>query len=265
MARVRLDYDQLAEQYDARYAVRRLTGIATALRHLITRLQARRVLEVGCGTGHWLEELGSSGDLICGVDPSFRMLHHAAGRARSAALLAARANTLPFRPSSFDLIFCVNAIHHFDDPEAFVAHARDRLVQSGALAVVGIDPRLIHSWYLYEYFEGSYQRDLERYPSVGDIVNWMAAAGFSVVEYRVVELSSISLPGRSVLADPFLKKESNSLLALLSDDEYAAGLRRIEAALERAEREGRNVVFASELPFVMITGAQTESVFPTDR
>jgi ubiquinone/menaquinone biosynthesis C-methylase UbiE len=253
--RPRVDYDQLAEKYDARYAVRPLEGIASALRDLVARWQPHRVLEIGCGTGRWLEEIGSRVGLIYGADPSLEMLHQASRRTGSPLLLAARANALPVRRGSFDLIFCVNALHHFDDPQAFVGHAKECLVKTGVLAIVGIDPRLIHKWYLYEYFEGSYERDLLRYPSVGEIVKWMATAGFGGIDIRVVEVSSRSLTGRSVLADPFLNKESNSLLALLSDEEYAAGLRRIEDAVDCAEAEEREIVFQAKLPFVMITGS----------
>lgn len=255
MDRPRLDYNLLAPTYDARYAVRRLDGIASALRDLVARRRPRRVLEVGCGTGRWLEELAPHVHSIYGLDPAAAMLQRALKRTASGIVLAARANALPLRRGTFDLIFCVNAIHHFDDPAAFVEHAKERLVETGALSIVGIDPRLIHKWYLYEYFDGTYERDLLRYPSVGDLVNWMAEAGFARVDYRVVEVSGMSWTNESVLADPFLKKDSNSMLALLSDREYAAGLRRIEAALDAAAAEQRNVVFETELPFLMITGS----------
>lgn len=258
----RLDYDQLAGSYDARYDVRPLHGIAAALRDLVVPNRSQTVLEVGCGTGRWLQEIGSRVDRIYGADPSYGMLQRASRRTSSALLVAARANALPFTPGSFDLVFCVNALHHFDDPKGFVGQAKQLLVFTGVLAIIGIDPRLIQNWYLYEYFEGACERDLRRYPAVGDIVNWMAAAGFDAIEYRVVEVSNTSTSGRSVLADPFLKKDSNSLLALLSDQEYEAGLRRIETALDCAAAQGSQIRFTAELPFVMIAGRQLSAKVP---
>ena len=57
------------------------------------------------------------------------------------------------------------------------------------------------------------------------------------------------LPGTSTVT---ANQDSNSLLALLSDAEYQAGLRRIRAALDCADAEGRVIEFTAELPFVMM-------------
>ena len=68
----------------------------------------------------------------------------------------------------------------------------------------------------------------------------------------VDELNSFIGAAASGIDDP-------GLLALLSDDEYEAGLRRIEAALDRAEADNREIEFAAELPFVMITARQVSA------
>lgn len=247
-----VDYDRLAPTYEKRYSVDPLQGISDALVNLAGRSKAQRILEVGCGTGHWLRELRPHVEALYGADASLGMLR--GGERSTAHLTAALANALPFKDHSFDLIFCVNAVHHFDDVRAFIGQAAELLRRPGALSITGIDPRLIRKWYFYEYFEGTYERDLRRFPSVGDVVNWMAAAGFDSIEYREVERRATSSVGRSVFADPFLNKTSNSQLALLTDAEYAAGLQRIEDAIVRADKEGGQVQFATELPFIMITG-----------
>ncbi len=252
MDNLRVDYDQLAPTYEDRYKVGSLQGIADALLNLVDRCQPHRVLEVGCGTGHWLRELRPHLAALYGIDASFGMLK--AGDPGSANLAAALANSLPFRSHTFDLIFCVNAVHHFDDKHGFVNQVAELLRRPGALSIAGIDPRLIRKWYFYEYFEGTHERDLRRFPATGDIVDWMAGAGFDAIEYRVVEKRTVSLVGRSVFSDPFLKKNSNSQLALLTDAEYAVGLQRIEDAIVEAEKQGRGIHFVSELQFFMITG-----------
>jgi 2-polyprenyl-3-methyl-5-hydroxy-6-metoxy-1,4-benzoquinol methylase len=43
----------------------------------------------------------------------------------------------------FDMICCVNALHHFDNPKAFLVDVAALLDQNGRLAVIGIDPRTI--------------------------------------------------------------------------------------------------------------------------
>jgi ubiquinone/menaquinone biosynthesis C-methylase UbiE len=249
MDRPRVDYDRLAAAYDARYAAEQLAGIGKALADVASRTRAQRVLEVGCGTGRWVAELTTRARFICGADASLGMLSQARAKLATTPLIAARANALPFRSNVFDLVYAVNAIHHFDDPRAFIVDAVRLLTPGGAVAIVGIDPRLICRRYFYEYFEGTYERDLRRFPAVGDLVNWMAAAGLSPIEYRIVERYRQTFRGPAVRSDAFLRKDSNSLLALLTASEYQQGIDRIEAAIG-----GGNVEFTSDIAFLMVAG-----------
>ena len=57
-----------------------------------------------------------------------------------------------------------------------------------------------------------------------------------------------------MLDDPFLRKGSSSQLALLSDQAYAAGLARIDAALDRAEAADSELHFVVDVPLAMISG-----------
>lgn len=253
MDRPRLDYDSLAGTYHARYKKYRLDGIERALMDLVGRYPSAQVLEVGCGTGRWLGALRHLKGSMAGADAFMGMLSQARGLAN---LVQARANALPFRAGSFDVIYTVNAIHHFDDARAFVKDAAALLKSGGTLANIGIDPRAVRRRYPYDYFEGALELDMGRYPSFGQLVDWTSEAGLDDVELRIVDNSGLRYTGRAVLADPFLKKDSNSLLALLSDEVYAAGLRKIEEAVDRAEQRGDIVEFRSDLAFGMVSGVK---------
>ncbi len=61
-------------------------------------------------------------------------------------------------------------------------------------------------------------------------------------------------PGRAVLDDPFLRQGACSQLALLDDEAYAAGLGRIEAALDAAEAAGETLTFRTDLFIAMVVG-----------
>lgn len=245
--KTRVDYNALAENYNRRYQVGPLAGIASAVRELATGRD--RVLEAGCGTGRWLEELGGARQAF-GIDASAGMIRQAGGK--GASLAVSRANELPFAGPRFDLIFSVNAVHHFDDPRAFIAEAYTLLRPGGVLALIGIDPRLLRERrYFYTYFEGTYARDLDRYPSFGDQVQWMVESGFERAEYRIVERTDTGRTGAAVWDDPFLHKDSHSLFALLTDEEYARGRERMRAALQE---NGPELRFRAEVDFAMIAG-----------
>jgi SAM-dependent methyltransferase len=270
----RVDYDRIAPTYNQRFSADcrqsagdSRSGTTEALLDLVHGLGATKgcapyVLEVGCGTGKWLADLRATGARVFGLDLSMGMLRQAR-RKPPLALARGRAEQLPFPAASFDGVYCVNAIHHFDRPRAFIAEACRILRPGGRLAVIGMDPHgRRESWYVYRYFEGVYETDLRRFPSWAEIADWMSAAGCFIrqglaVECRVVDHIYAPKTGRAVLDDPFIRQESCSQLALLSREAYQAGLRRIEAALAEAKAAGETLIFPVDTPLAMISGRFT--------
>jgi ubiquinone/menaquinone biosynthesis C-methylase UbiE len=250
-----VDYDRIAPSYNQRFKDGGTRGTASALRSLAQENNARRILEAGCGTGHWLAGMQSVPAHLYGLDLSSGMLRQAQQRQVPYALVRGRAGQLPFAGDVVDLVTCVNAIHHFQWQQAFVLEAHRLLRPGGALAVVGTDPRAHRQrWYIYDYFAGTYETDLARFPSWGTILDWMAEAGFERIEWRPVEQIVDHKIGRAVLADPFLQKEACSQLALLTDQAYAEGMGRIDAALTAAEAEGRTLTFQTDLFLAALIG-----------
>lgn len=70
----RVNYDDLADEYDHRYAGEQRSGTGEALLPLARAIRPARVLEVGCGTGHWREELAGFVPGCIGLDFSLGML-----------------------------------------------------------------------------------------------------------------------------------------------------------------------------------------------
>jgi ubiquinone/menaquinone biosynthesis C-methylase UbiE len=135
-----INYDEIASAYDERYrGAYRPEGIASKLLDLVHGVGAERVLEVGCGTSHWLGFLQDQAE-VYGMDASFGMLRKAAGLEGRFSLIRGDAQSLPFSNSSFDVIFCVNVLHHFRDPSGFITEAHRLLEKQGALAVIGMNP-----------------------------------------------------------------------------------------------------------------------------
>jgi ubiquinone/menaquinone biosynthesis C-methylase UbiE len=255
MVKKRVNYDAIAPTYNQRFDSGKQENMVSALLSLAKELKAKRILEVGCGTGRWLSDLQSVTGGVYGLDFSAGMLKEAFKRNKFIRLTRGKAGQLPFAEAAFNLVYCVNAIHHFDCPPVFVSEARRLLKPGGKLAVVGMNPHGCRdNWYVYHYFEGIYKTDLDRFPSWGTVLDWMAAAGFAEVKWRVVDHILDHKIGREVLNDPFLQKNACSQLALLSDAAYNAGLRRIETALAEAEAAGQTLVFRSDIYVGMLVG-----------
>ena len=148
-----------------------------------------------------------------------------------------------------------NALHHFEDPRRFFREAVRVLEPGGALAVVGSDPHgRRDKWFCYDYFEVIYEADLTRFPRWETVRQWFAEEGLERVERRDVERVLDSKAGRTVLDHPFLRKESCSQLALLTEEEYRAGLKRTEADLVAAEARGETLMFETDILIGMLAG-----------
>lgn len=248
-----INYDEIADTYDQRYGeAYGPEGIAAALADLSRNIGAESILEVGCGTGHWLNILQTVSQRVYGMDLSLGMLQKAGKRNGTYHLIQGDVQRLPFSDNIFDMVFCVNALHHFPNPSGFVNNVHRLIKQGGTLAVIGMNPHDGRDrWFLYDYFPGTYETDLGRYPSVGAIVEGMIEAGFESVTSRVGERIVDTRMGRDVLPLP---KNFTSQLTLLSPEAYAEGNARIEAALKEAEEEGKIIEFPVDISLHMISG-----------
>lgn len=256
----RVKYDEVSAVYDQRYRSGGPVGIAESLQELACKVKAHRIPEVGCGTGHWLK-LMQNCEIRCGLDYSAGMLDKAKHRDESLRLVRGTATQLPFREGVFDFVFCVHALHHFGDPLAFVHEARCVLRTGGVLAAIGMDPQAEQDqWYLYDYFPGTYETDLVRYPSGDMILHWMKEAGFVACERRIAARIEHDFIGREVLSDPILQKNGTSQLSLLPEDAFAKGMARIREALQLAERRGEEIVFPTHITLPLVVGFVPDAV-----
>jgi ubiquinone/menaquinone biosynthesis C-methylase UbiE len=255
MATRLVNYDEIASTYDQRYSAHHYDGIGTTLLSLTRQVGAEHVLEVGCGTCHWLVELQPAAQWVYGLDLSLSMLQQARQRKEDFPLICGRASQLSFADAAFDLIFCVNAFHHFRRPDGFIREARRLLKAGGALAIIGMDPHEGRDrWYIYDYFAGTYETDLSRFPSGETISQWMIAAGFDKVERGLAERIVHTHVGQEVLQSPIVQKHGTSQLALLTEEAYAAGIGRIEAALRQAGAKRERIEFPVDISLTIVTG-----------
>jgi ubiquinone/menaquinone biosynthesis C-methylase UbiE len=251
-----VNYDSIAAAYDRRYAENDYSGVESALRTFVGPEFSGRVLEVGCGTGHWLQLLREDGIQVTGVDVSGRMLAFARTAAREAALAQGRAEQLPWADQAFERVFCINAFHHFEDKLGFLAEARRVLVPGGQIMTVGLDPHTgADRWYIYEYFEPILAIDKVRYPASQQIREWMNALRFSSVYTSEVQHLPVRLSARAALEGGRLDKGVTSQFAVLSDEQYQRGVERIRRALESAESLGESLYLTADLRLYATIGS----------
>ena len=85
------------------------------LKRLLDRtgdLRSKKVLEIGCGVGRWVDLLTHKGAAYTGVDISQRMVEIARQKAPAVEFFRMPADALGFDSESFDIVFSVTVLHH---------------------------------------------------------------------------------------------------------------------------------------------------------
>lgn len=118
-----LDHKTVREYYDRVYykdaGVERTTSNHyRRLARRFTPWQGRRLLDVACGTGGWLQAATALGACPTGVDISPVALEACRRSLPHAELHCGPAEQLPFSDREFDFISCLGALEHFLNPEA---------------------------------------------------------------------------------------------------------------------------------------------------
>ena len=96
---------------------------------------ARRVLDLGCGTGFFLAELEKLHPGAVGLDISHDMLKVSDRYVPGARLVTGDAERMPFRRGVFDAVFCKGSLHHTRDHVGFLRGCRELLGPQGVLVM----------------------------------------------------------------------------------------------------------------------------------
>lgn len=224
-----MDYDIVAAAYDKRYEAYRFDAVEAILLRFIGDSGGADAAEVGCGTGHWLATLRGRVRTAAGLDLSAEMLQRARMAAPFALVIRGRAENLPWAAGRFHRLFCINALHHFGDADAFMAEARRVLRPGGALLIIGLDPHTrLDQWWIYDYFPAALKADRARYLATATIRRRLEAVGFEPTTELAQHIrSATSFP--VAIERGLVDRRATSQLMVISDGEYQEGLHRLEA------------------------------------
>jgi SAM-dependent methyltransferase len=186
------------------------------------------VLEVGTGPGRLAAALHERGCRVWAVDSSAEMLEQARANAPDqVGLKQARAEELPFKDGWFERAVMRMTVHLLDRPRAF-AELHRVLCPGGRVVIATHDPETFPSGWLARFFPSIAVIDGKRFPSEGQLLDELGAAGFDA---RVERLDQpVALSREQALAK--LRGRAFSTFDLLPEGEYEAGLAGAERELE---------------------------------
>ncbi len=222
------DYDKAAHTYDSH----RTGGgpFLDAILHLAREADARRVLEVGAGTGNNTRAFLEAFDCqVFASEPSAGMLNQGIAKGLGAQWLQAALPHIPLQSHTLDFVFGVYMLHHLNDLRAAFAECR-RVLRRGSAAFVTASPDFIDRHPMNRYFPSFARIDRARFLPVNEVLGALRDAGFA----SVVERTFAAPP--QPIGPEYVERVANrfiSTYSLLPDDEFEAGLKRLRADVKR--------------------------------
>jgi SAM-dependent methyltransferase len=183
------------------------------------------VLDLGAGTGRFSAALAQvCGTTVLACEPSAAMRAAWSVDHPRVALLAGRAEALPFRDNAFDAVWASQVIHHIADLPRFAANLRRLLKPNGHLLIRGgFGPA--DQLPLYRYFPDAWAPGAAVTLSLADIVQVLAEHEVTLVERITVAQVLASTAGE--LIDK-IRLRSLSNIAALPDALFERGRLTLE-------------------------------------
>ena len=132
-------FDRQAWTYDTARFGSHARGLYPVLLEQLAQIPHGSVLDVGCGTGELLREVGLRFPETArtGLDLSANMLAVAREKLGGAVeLVQGDAERLPFADGRFEVLLCNDSFHHYPNPGAAAAEFA-RVLQPGGVLLLG--------------------------------------------------------------------------------------------------------------------------------
>jgi ubiquinone/menaquinone biosynthesis C-methylase UbiE len=147
-ATIRFDFAKIASRYDAWYWTPRGAMYDRLEKRAIDSLlpstsDGGKLLEIGCGTGHFSEHFANKGFAVTGVDIAEPMVAVARQKnIRNGEFQVADAEHLPFTDETFDVAAAVTVLEFVSDPARVVSEMVRCTRKSGGMVILGVLNRL---------------------------------------------------------------------------------------------------------------------------
>ncbi|MCK9299241.1 MAG: methyltransferase domain-containing protein [Methanoculleus sp.] len=137
MKKVQQHYDEIADIYDDRYDGSRGKYYHRHISDHVMSVLPRNgfLLDVGCGTGLFVQRYVEEGGRAFGLDISPGMVRHGRQRCPECGFCVGTADVLPFKDATFDALASLLAFSYVPDPEGMLRECYRVLKPGGRIAV----------------------------------------------------------------------------------------------------------------------------------
>ncbi len=130
-------YDVTADIYDGRYSLEQHRKYRKALENV--DVSGVNVLDVGCGSGLFFDEVTDKASMVVGVDVSKKLLIKATRRvAKNMYVLQADADHLPFKDGTFQAAVSFTVLQNLPKPQRTLQEIKRVTEKGGKIAITGL-------------------------------------------------------------------------------------------------------------------------------
>ncbi len=196
-------YDTIADVYDHHYDQHRGRCYYSHLSGYVMDAlpQNGKLLDIGCGTGLFVERYSEDGRYVVGLDISKKMIEQARTRCRECDYTVGTGEKIPFNDNTFDAISSLLVFSYVRDPEAMLGEAYRVLKPGGAIAICTLGKKLLTRGIpaIYQIGEKMNVQHVvmknfgERYYNRKEMHELFSQAGFSEVQVKWCSFAHIDM------------------------------------------------------------------------
>lgn len=203
MNKVQQHYDEIADIYDDRYDCQRGRCYHRHISDHVMRMLPKGgfLLDLGCGTGLFVERYVEEGGRAVGLDISPGMVRHGRQRCPESEFCVGTAEVLPFQDATFDALASLLAFSYVPDPEAMLAESYRVLKPGGRIAICTLSRTVFTSIVplIYQLGEKIGLKEVgvgnfdERYYTNSELAGLLEDTGFADIEVSRCSFAHLKL------------------------------------------------------------------------
>ncbi len=114
-----------------------------------------RVLDLGCGTGHFSTYIKTLGYDVTGLDPSTKMLNYARQNFPDITFVEGYSNALPFEAATFDLVISIEVLRYLDTKIVFESYEEMYRVlkPGGKIFITHVNTLATEGYYIFYHLK----------------------------------------------------------------------------------------------------------------
>ncbi|MBP5452745.1 MAG: methyltransferase domain-containing protein [Treponema sp.] len=215
---------------------------------LLEKNEQITVLDLACGTGNYLlsqqEYYKDKNIRWIGIDLSMDMLNMAKSKNLTAEFINSDAESYNLEEESVDLVVCNFAFHHFENKQKCLGKIYATLKKGGILRFRNIEPECMKDWWVYKYCLETFYEDMHRFWPKDLMMYELKKNNFKNITAKR-EYYEKSKPISELVEN--YKRRDTSQLAMIGDEMYDKGMKRVMQEVNQGESEYKDVTALLEI------------------